>query len=105
MFWSKSAFAAVAALLVGKNEGFQNVVEPTERLSGSNTAMVLKNSDTENHDLSSGRRRFLGFVVGTGGWWLLGNAAEAKDELFKPNPLTNGVLEQVCIVFALLCWQ
>lgn len=42
------------------------------------------------------RRRLFGHVItATVGSLFGGNAAQARDELFKPNPLTNPVLEQV----------
>jgi hypothetical protein len=44
---------------------------------------------------SSSRRRFFGALGTAGLVALTGNAAEARDELFKPNPLTNPLLEQV----------
>ena len=41
------------------------------------------------------RRNFIGGVAATGVILLSGTDAEARDDLFKPNPLTNPVLEQV----------
>jgi len=43
----------------------------------------------------SSRRIFFGNVATTSAVLLTGTVAEARDELFRPNPLTNPVLEQV----------
>jgi hypothetical protein len=94
MLLSNTIVLVVAASLFGENASFQNMglVKGFPR----STVMMLQNSNRENTDLSNSRRRFLGGVVAGAGTWLVGNAAEAKDELFKANPLTNSVLEQVC---------
>ena len=94
MVQPRPMFSIVAALLLGKNEGFQNF-QPTERFARSKV-VELKKSEIEDPDISSGRRIFLGTVFGIAAGVLGGNEAEAKDEIFKPNPLTNTVLEQVC---------
>ena len=53
------------------------------------------NMDTDCREGMCSRRIFFGSVAATTVILLPGTDAEARDELFKTNPLTNPVLEQV----------
>jgi len=65
----------------------------------------LRMERNENHSeflpLSSTRREALSTVLSTATFLtffsLFPNVSSAKDEIFKPNPLTNGILEQIRI--------
>ena len=66
------------------------------------TGPVRKNDDTRRTALSMmdednvgvNRRSFLG-TTSAGMSFFLASPASARDEIFKPNPLTNSALEQV----------
>lgn len=50
----------------------------------------------QNSGDGSSRRALLAGIMAASPVLLLSQQAQAKDELFKGNPLTNSVLEQVC---------
>jgi len=85
-------FLAIIALVLRDAVPFQNL-RPIERALKAKIITVYGTGNEQNEH-GSRRRKFLGVVAGASSF-LVGNAAFANDELFKPNPLTNSVLEQV----------
>mmetsp|Transcript_30117 Transcript_30117/g.43805 ORF Transcript_30117/g.43805 Transcript_30117/m.43805 type:complete len:283 (-) Transcript_30117:64-912(-) len=67
------------------------------RLSTSSTQEEENSMSTRRKALSFMSQSFLGLTAGVVAMGAQPQPAHAKDELFKPNPLTNPVLEQVRI--------
>lgn len=80
----------------------------TARVGKAERRRSLKMAD-DGSSSESTRRSFLAFsgslLAGLASLALTPEEASAKDELFKPNPLTNPLLEQVSNVFTFLLFS
>lgn len=93
---SKVLLYTISALLLARSSGF--VSFGTTAAARKRNLVVVNSVDNEEAAHALGRRRWLfNFAAGAGNILLSRHAAYAKDELFRPNPLTNSALEQVSL--------
>lgn len=90
---TRITFLVCVAILVANSQALQTFL-PSRRSDVSRSKHFMLHAKNAGSEFGGNRRRFLGVIAGACGL-VVGEGANAKDELFKPNPLTNPVLEQV----------